>query len=432
MVNERAFQRWVMGSARTMGDVEAVMAGTNIDQVDHEHHRLVQYAIDMNAALAELQQKGLSWNRIREVEEMLDRLYRYAAFHFESEIDLMYAHGIPGLDAMQQQHSYLLRRMQGYQADFRAGRSFSGADLKTDIMEWVVNHINGMDYQTFSTNRLQGILLEAASWEQIAPFVKNTNISRLDQEHRAIVEVLLELNRQSRAVTGTGLESVVRELLAVSAEHFAHEEALMSEYGIPGLAGHAAQHREFEQKIQLALAGQDQGDPAAVRRNLVVWLVDHINQVDMATFRHGTWLHRLMRTRNDPESLLVFLVRLDIPVIDQDHEHFIRSVCNLDHLLDQEMDEREKTRLLAREVRELRQFAQGHFGREEEIMRRSRHPLEHRHHLEHLDLLAGLDQYAGDLDAGNVRLGPAIREQLFTWWMGHTNGTDVETFRSWI
>ncbi|HLO79295.1 MAG TPA: hemerythrin family protein [Magnetospirillum sp.] len=83
---------------------------------------------------------------------------------------------------------------------------------------------------------------------------------------------------------GDCLQDVLTALGAYIDYHFAHEEALMKEWGYPGLEEHAAGHAQFVaevKRLQSLVSGAEVNKAAVrVRAFVLDWLLGHILKTD--------------------------------------------------------------------------------------------------------------------------------------------------------
>ena len=70
--------------------------------------------------------------------------------------------------------------------------------------------------------------------------------------------------------------------------HFGEEEKLQEEVSYPGMEGHKAKHAEFKKAVAelhemlVEEEGPSEAFVAAVKKNVVDWLFDHIKNMDQA------------------------------------------------------------------------------------------------------------------------------------------------------
>lgn len=116
-----------------------------------------------------------------------------------------------------------------------------------------------------------------------------TGISRIDEQHKVLLNTLNEANaRLAGSVTRDLLEEITRDLLSYALYHFETEETLMREYGYADLSAadeekHRQEHRSFSQQVVALRAGLRDGR-LVTREELLSflnnWLHNHILNTD--------------------------------------------------------------------------------------------------------------------------------------------------------
>ena len=111
-----------------------------------------------------------------------------------------------------------------------------------------------------------------------------TGISKVDQQHQKLVAMVNALYDAMKDGSGQEvLGKVLTGLVDYTRTHFAAEEALMSQFGYPGLAAHKVEHDKLTGQVA-ELQAQFQSGKAAltlkVANFLKDWLSGHILGVD--------------------------------------------------------------------------------------------------------------------------------------------------------
>jgi hemerythrin len=113
-----------------------------------------------------------------------------------------------------------------------------------------------------------------------------TGNTLVDMQHQNIFVQVSNLARACEEGNDIGrLQDFLSFLFDYTIRHFTDEEALMLEYGYPGLERQINQHNEFKAKVSgLAQKFKESGSSAAlsedVSKIVVKWLVDHIKHED--------------------------------------------------------------------------------------------------------------------------------------------------------
>ena len=126
----------------------------------------------------------------------------------------------------------------------------------------------------------------------------------LDQQHQVLADTLNDLN-QAMMMGGEEehAEQMLRNLLAITCEHFAAEETILANAGCGALETHRARHRELVRKIELYLQRCERGEVTFhvhLMNFLRDWLRMHIERVERA-FRS-----EVAGSRNSKNALAAF------------------------------------------------------------------------------------------------------------------------------
>jgi hemerythrin-like metal-binding protein len=111
----------------------------------------------------------------------------------------------------------------------------------------------------------------------------------IDAQHKRLVELVNELDDAMRAGKGRDVVGgTLNELVRYTQQHFAFEEKLMDQYGVPSSAAHKAEHRQLIADVS-AFVTKFQNGSASVSTELMSflrdWLSNHILKTDRALAR---------------------------------------------------------------------------------------------------------------------------------------------------
>ncbi|WP_027186568.1 bacteriohemerythrin [Desulfovibrio inopinatus] len=146
---ELAWTRWVLQSARVWDDVSDIVQVIGIKGVDEDHRKFTQYALDLNIVIQAFHNSNVSLDNLKKGEEIFTLLIDYAGLHFNREEKIMTEMNSPLKEAHLEQHAFFLKMIQDHYSDFKRGRLQMVSGLKLSILDWWVNHINVVDYNTF-------------------------------------------------------------------------------------------------------------------------------------------------------------------------------------------------------------------------------------------------------------------------------------------
>lgn len=114
----------------------------------------------------------------------------------------------------------------------------------------------------------------------------SVGVPAVDEDHKKLVSLVNELFSACFAGGGNdAVSAVLKELLDYTQYHFAREEAFLRSHASPTLESHAEEHRKLTGQV---LAISRQGTSALSDDVLLFlrdWLMYHILETDMASFR---------------------------------------------------------------------------------------------------------------------------------------------------
>lgn len=112
----------------------------------------------------------------------------------------------------------------------------------------------------------------------------SVGIATLDEDHKRLLHLINQLQTAAHYQTDASYEREAFDALVdYTKTHFQREEALMEQYGYPGLEEHRQQHQQMVAKIaelQAAYQQDREGTIEGTIRYLRTWLVKHINGSD--------------------------------------------------------------------------------------------------------------------------------------------------------
>ncbi|SHH91034.1 hemerythrin [Sporobacter termitidis DSM 10068] len=115
---------------------ESISVG--VEALDSDHRRLV----GMINKLAEALDAGES---DKVLLNLLNGMKNYAIEHFSREESYMLFIKYPGLKAHKEQHARFVRKVIGFEADYKRDRALLGQTIMPFLMEWLIGHIMESD-----------------------------------------------------------------------------------------------------------------------------------------------------------------------------------------------------------------------------------------------------------------------------------------------
>ncbi len=445
---DKHWQKWVLQTARTWNDVADVIKVMGIDTIDEDHKMMTEYVLEINDMIQKVETHQFDLEFINAQSALFDKLKQTALAHFEREEKIIQEYNIPGLQNQELEHGKFIKFLQSYQDDFNAGKLTISLQLKLDILDWWVHHINEIDYNIFCTGTWQKKVLSSAFyWDDLSHIIKGTGLEELDDEHQELTEITLEINRildengESESFKEQHKEDLKTALLSlkeVTTRHFKNEEDLIERFGLDHLEEQQTQHVKFHQILEDVKGDFEKPIPkkiSEIQKIILDWWVKHINELDFKTFRSKDWIIHALGKAEDYEEIQELIKKTQNHYVDDDHKKILILSLNLNQVLTHknhdlsELEKEELKELSSSLFQELYDFVAEHFEREIEIIKEKGLPnlkLQLEQHVIYLDMLK---DYQKDISAGRVNFSRHIKGFLMGWFGNHINVIDFHTFR---
>jgi hemerythrin len=109
-----------------------------VGEIDAQHRRIVDLINQLHEAM-------LAGSSEKLLEQVFQETVYYARFHFKWEEALMTTHAYPDLALQQAEHAHFAARVQEFQARFAAGDGRLSLDAVLFLVDWLAEHIQGLD-----------------------------------------------------------------------------------------------------------------------------------------------------------------------------------------------------------------------------------------------------------------------------------------------
>lgn len=419
-----------MQTASRWEDVADLIRPTGIDNIDHDHRRLTEIALELNNMM--LGGGGeFSLDQIQQQGAVLESTYSYARHHFQREERIIELFNLPDGDRQRRQHQEFLSMVEAAIQDFRNGKLTVGLHLKTWILEWWVNHINQVDYHTFGHEHWHiKAIGRSGDWSTLSEIVFATQLDTVDEEHRGLAELVFRLIRDRDGDRGPLIDHF-SDLHIMAQRHFIHEETIIELYELPQLAVQRAQHATFLTTLDMLtedLEHQDEAELEEVLRQILNWWVKHINEVDRRSFDPLAIEERVYMQARSWDDFSVFVRSVGEPEVDADHRRITNLFLRLDDIIgDDEPDPEIRdacVELLGAAMGEVRE----HFGHEERLMREHGSDLYKVHADSHAKFVSMIKSMQLDLEQGRMAVSRNLKRRILAWWVNHINTYDFPTF----
>jgi hemerythrin len=425
-----------MQTSNTWEDIEDVLKYTNIDFIDHDHKILVEYSLKLNQIIQKSEIE-FTFEIIEDMRKLLNQLYEYAVYHFDREEAFMKKYRLPNHEEHHREHDKILTMLQESLNDFSIGRVKISYNLKTQIMEWLIQHINVTDINFFDIQNWSKNLVDASDWNEVRDIIKLTGIIEIDEQHKKLTKEAISL--MLKVSQTKDLQIIQDEFFAFSENikiHFDYETKFISDYSIQHAQEHLIQHDYFLDKLKEfpeEIANDDKSVDE-LKIWILTWWINHINITDKETFDYNNWAYQTLEKANKIEDVSRILRLTHINSIDADHLHLMKVTLDLNQMVqecyleDGELDSPELRIRITEMFREIYSIAERHFAREERIMKRHQIIDSRSHTLEHREILTRITNMLNNYENNRLYISGNIKTMILDWWIHHTNNIDYRTF----
>ena len=430
-----AWNRWVMQTARTWEDLAETIRSTGIDSIDADHRRLTEIALEISNLVDLFDKNEWRLANIADEDRVVHTLYDCAADHFRREEALIERYGLPQQIEQKKQHQEFLRMLRGMIDDFENGRLTITVNLKSEILEWWIGHINGIDYTTFrSENWIPAVAGQAREWDEINDVIRSTMIAAIDAQHEQGGRMAVDLANLIESNPEKGKAAAAFDgFIEYAKRHFAYEEEFAGFYAIPGAEKNAAEHVEFLAALVdwrgRVVAGQAV-DAVAFRRFFLEWWIGHINGTDYELLSLEKRATLVFSSKTPPERVMDFIVRTGQADIDGDHREITMFLLQIDDVIARfsESGSNGSYRAGVDFFDRLYGFCERHFARECRIMTEAAYAGFDAHMAQHRWFMAFLDKNRANFANGRITASNEMKRTLFQWWINHIRVFDVAAF----
>ena len=111
----------------------------SVEKFDDEHKKLVSLINDIHDATCKGQAR-------ESLGKAIDFLVEYVDFHFSNEEKVFQEIGYPEYEQHKAIHDAFRKKVEDYQTKFKSGdHSFLVTDIVDSLIDWLINHIKGVD-----------------------------------------------------------------------------------------------------------------------------------------------------------------------------------------------------------------------------------------------------------------------------------------------
>jgi hemerythrin-like metal-binding protein len=431
-MDKKALQHWIIQTSKTWSDIYNIVNQTGVAPIDRDHKQLAEYILQLNIVIYNTNGYYNSDN-FYEINKILEQFISYTEYHFKREENFIKEFKIDGLKEQQEEHIYIINKLQDIINHYKIGRLSSIFELRLELLNNIIEHINTTDKTTFSANNMLNPILSISEWENIKKFIRTIHVPFIDKDHMHLTKLILktaqELDKTNKN-SFSAAETLMNELLDFAKQHFQREEELMIKYSNSEYNKHKILHTEFLEKIENAttiVKKKKNLDSKKFKETLLKWWINHINIEDYSTFTENPWLEQFYNSAENVEEIYWMISPTGIEIIDEDHKHFLGLIFELNKYLE---NNRVNNNLLEikEDLNRLKEYAARHFSHEEKLMAGKDPNLVIQHIKEHIYILEKLESWNITDNNDAIFISTNLKNTLLDWWISHTNGTDYLTF----
>lgn len=435
-MNEEKWITWKMQTSTTWADIEDVLKYINIDFIDYDHKTLVEYALKLNKVIDQLEET-FAIELVNETKTLLFELYDYAVMHFNREELFMDKYHLPAIDEHKREHARILKMLKNAIDDFNKGKIKVSQQLKEQVMDWLIKHINVVDYAYFDIENWSKNLVGASDWNEVKAIIRLTGIKDIDEQHQIFTSMAIEImSNISNNHSPDFIRSEFERFKAYALFHFDYEESFMKQFDISETAEHLELHNYFIDQLDI-FPEQIIKDPPQLdhlKSWILTWWINHINSTDKETFLYKKWAYNLIENAKTIDDVSFLLRRTNITEIDKDHLHLMEVTLHLNKVIENYQSQgidfqsaEVKVEIISL-FREIYDIAFYHFEREKKIMQKNQSKDTKRHLEEHRIILKKFNDIRINYIEDRLYISSNIKTMILEWWIEHTNTVDFTTF----
>lgn len=427
------WSRWIMQTATTLEDLEGIIQDTGIERIDREHNRLVEYVLEMGEAIRYSDTSSFDSRKLETQNLLFSRFLNALQTHFKTEEYYIDRYRLKGKPYQQQEHDNILKNFKNIISDFKEGILSTFQVVRISLISELVNHINGIDHQTFLLENFLPILRSAHDWDDVSEIIKSTGLPFVDEEHKVltikIISLKIYLSKiENKIQTKSQKEkslNLIKQLFKYTQTHFDHEESFLKKYRFDA-QNHISLHKYFLShvfKLGREIEANRNVDLEAFIDFLLSWWINHINGNDYKEFHFTRIAEPVFNLSKTSDDFTWLIRKVDNPTIDNEHAHLISLLLKLNEKVNagKMFDVRKELSLIA-------DFAEKHFIHEEKIMSTNTLDIDGIHADAHQKLLGYVEDAVSHAVSGRSQISPAFLKRMMRWWVEHTNGMDYDTF----
>lgn len=121
-----------------------------VEEIDMQHKHLVK-------VLNELFDAMVSGDSAKVLHKIVEELYEYTVFHFQTERRYFETYNYPDKDAHIEEHQSFVKKVDVFKKEMQEGKLTLTTEILTYLQTWLKDHISGVDQEYAQFFKDQGI-----------------------------------------------------------------------------------------------------------------------------------------------------------------------------------------------------------------------------------------------------------------------------------
>lgn len=447
-MNENAYTNWILLTATTWEDIAGSVKLTGISFIDKDHKILANFILDINRILIQIKANKMDLTFLEKQRIILKGLYDYAVLHFGREEKLIKYYKLHCLQEQEEQHVKILKLLKSVLDDYSSGNISVSEELKLSLMDWLVNHINTYDFNSYSVSHWSEIIRNSKRIQDLFVLIKKTFVRPIDVANRDFMTKIISVFSETEK--DNDISEFKKRISAASNEIqklYELKSTFMEKYKIQGIEDQKAQHNKLKTLIDgivkseitvlpsLKVEVKDENSPPVpanlsdVKVEIISSIIKQISDTDYFHLNIGDITDKVLANAKNDKEITWLIQPTAIKVIDDDHMHFVKIVIDFCNKLDSAKSEIEANKLRLEMTEKMVNYAKAHFSHEEGLMDKNPDlPAIPEHKMRHKEILNSLSEIEYFIVNNHGDIFTILRSKVLNIWIAHTNGMDQTTF----
>lgn len=285
-------------------------------------------------------------------------------------------------------------------------------------------------------NWTRWVMQTARSWSDISDIINKTGVDSIDNDHKQMTEVVLEINNlidiyESGEIDLKSIKEqghILQTLYSFASRHFDREIQIIEKYNLPGLETQKTQHKLFLEMLTGFIDDFNEGRLAVslnLKNAVLEWWVRHINTIDTNTFSRENWTQAAINSARSWDDVVEIIRPMGNELLDLEHREMTEIALGLLQYIEaDEVDFKAVDQVFV----DLMQCAERHFRHEEGFLKNYALPDLKEQENQHRHFLDMLEEYRSSVQSGARKVDRELQSSILNWWVNHINVVDFNAF----